>query len=56
MKIVCAWCTKTMKHDFTSNIVSHGICDKCVDKLMTKSEVSQDTKGYFNYPFHNRKS
>ena len=39
LKVICAWCTKTMEvreiHcEFSESTVSHGICKKCKDKAL----------------------
>jgi len=44
MKTVCAWCGKILK-DGAPLPVSHGICDKCLEVEMNRSEDSPGADG-----------
>lgn len=34
MKVVCSWCTRTIREGDESGPISHGICSGCKPKLM----------------------
>ena len=40
MKVVCAWCGKTIREKDDEDVegVSHGVCDECLDKLQANGE------------------
>ena len=45
MKIVCAWCKKTLKESDNKNddLVSHGICKQCKTEVL--NDFKKSTKG-----------
>jgi PAS domain-containing protein len=40
MKIVCAWCQKTLSPGEPGDDVSHGICPDCMAGLLTKPQIT----------------
>lgn len=45
MRIVCAWCTRTIKDGDPALPVSHGICPECDEKLVTEEIAESLAEG-----------
>ncbi len=47
MRKICAWCKKSMGTVPTANnldgIVSHGICEECVDRIFAQQGIRQSS-------------
>jgi hypothetical protein len=43
MKTICAWCKKHMDGDPADDVVSHGICKPCADKMRASPGWRIDT-------------
>jgi len=61
MKVVCAWCQKSMgeKEPFEDSAVSHGLCEGCMTDVLEESglqpeperlECPQDEKSFTKEP------
>jgi hypothetical protein len=48
MKIVCAWCEEVIR-DSDADLISHGICDKCRDKMLKSIRKEQEKQGKVSY-------
>jgi len=46
MKVVCAWCGESMGKKDGNGVqgISHGLCQKCLAKLMAKVESKGSTE------------
>lgn len=45
IKIVCAWCQKSLGTKRNGSGTSHGICSKCEKKLRKEIETAKKRKG-----------
>ena len=44
MKVVCGWCDKHLEGKRSDKQVSHGMCDKCLEKQLKKVERLKSQK------------
>ena len=46
LKRICSWCNRELlDSNKKSKVVSHGICEKCKEKLLSQIKVDKDLKG-----------